>query len=117
MRIGPRKAIEVLQRRLQHLEGRIHTTHGEDLSFDRRECGALRSGIEALRAMVIPKPGEDDAIVIRQTWRGGAQVMLYRDGELAAELLVEDGGEDFMQVLAKGDVRVRWEAEELAQGA
>jgi hypothetical protein len=115
MRTGPRKTRDVLQRRLEFLEERISEGRnlGDDLSFDRAECAALRSAIHMVeRAMI---PAEGTALVIREGNDGGAQILLVVDGEEVAEVRAVVTPQLRMQVVVeKGDVGIRYEDHERA---
>jgi hypothetical protein len=113
MRTGPRKTRDVLLRRLGHLEDRIATTHGVDLTFDRSECAALRSAIHLVERAIVPNEGT--TLVMRESRDGGSQLILVVDGEEVAEVRAVMTPQHGLQLIAKGEVRIRWETEAEAE--
>jgi len=107
MRTGPRKTRDVLQRRLEFLENRIGSSTDTDLSFDRAECAALRSALHLVDRSIVPSEGTQ--LVMRESRDGGAQMILVVDGEEVAEVRAVITPQLGMQLVVKGDTRVRYE--------
>jgi hypothetical protein len=115
MRTGPRKTRDVLQRRLDYLEDRIGKAGAADLSWDKNERGALAAALRMVNRAIVPTEGT--ALVMRELEDGELQVLLVADGETIGEVRAVMTPHQQLQLITRGDVRVREDARAPAREA